>query len=153
VAHGYARADGRGPGAPQAPGGAGGAVRDVSGEVEIGNPSGGAYSTVGDLYRFARALLGGRLVGAALVRTFLTGTVAVTRPGGSPGDRYAYGFEETTVAGVRVVGHGGGAPGYEAQLDLRPDTGDVVVVLCNQDGVLRGAVRRARALLTAARPR
>lgn len=46
-----------------------------------------------------------------------------------PDERYGYGFLEQQVNGVRIVGHGGGAPGINAGLDIYPDLGDSVAVL------------------------
>jgi CubicO group peptidase (beta-lactamase class C family) len=150
MAHGYALVgqDGQpvrpGPGQDAAAGS--GTLRDND-EVQIGNPSGGGYSTVADLHRFARALMGHQLLSPALTDTVLAGKVATNRPGAGE-DTYAYGFSDSRINGVRVVGHNGGSPGYEAQLDIYPDRGDTVVMLTNQDQVLTPALRRSQELLT-----
>lgn len=123
-----------------------GSLRDND-EPQVGNPSGGGYSTVGDLLRFAQALTGHRLLSPPLTDTVLAGKVATGRPG--PGqDSYAYGFADTRINGVRIVGHNGGSPGYEGQLNLYPDRGDTVVILTNQDQVLPPVLRRSEELLT-----
>jgi CubicO group peptidase (beta-lactamase class C family) len=123
-----------------------GTLRDND-EVQIGNPSGGAWSTVGDLLKFVQALTGHKLLSRALTDTVLAGKVATNRPG--PGqDSYAYGFADTRSNGVRIVGHNGGSPGYEGQLDIYPDRGYTVVILTNQDGVLIPALRRSQEMLT-----
>jgi CubicO group peptidase (beta-lactamase class C family) len=123
------------------------AFQDTRGAAVGGNPSGGAYSTVGDLLRFAQALLGHKLLSAAMTNTVLAGKVETGRPG--PGeDKYAYGFADSRINGVRIVGHNGGTPGYEAQLDIYPDRGEVVVLLTNQDQVLTPALRKSQELLT-----
>jgi CubicO group peptidase (beta-lactamase class C family) len=70
-----------------------------SDEVQIGNPSGGGYTTVGDPHRFARALMGHRLLSPALTDTVLTGKVDSDRPGVGQ-DHYAYGFADSRVNGV-----------------------------------------------------
>jgi CubicO group peptidase (beta-lactamase class C family) len=136
MAHGYALDE------------ASGALRDNSGDVQIGNPSGGAISTTGDLARFARALTGHRLLSPAMTATMTTGKVPLHRPGGPAQDAYAYGFEDERINGVRVIGHNGGTPGYEGQLDIYPDTGATVVILANQDRVLVPAIQRSEAMLT-----
>lgn len=41
------------------------------------------------------------------------------------------------INGVTFVGHNGGTPGYEGQIDIYPQLGYVVVILSNQDHVLR----------------
>ena len=49
---------------------------------------------------------------------------------------------------MRVVGHNGGSPGWEGQLDIYPDRGHTVVMLTNQDQTLTPAIRRSEELLT-----
>lgn len=123
------------------------AFQDAHGAGVGGNPSGGAYSTVGDLLRFAQALLGHKLLSAAMTNTVLSGKVDTGRPG--PGeDKYAYGFADSRINGVRIVGHNGGTLGYEGQLDIYPDRGYTVVMLTNQDRVLAPALQRSQAILT-----
>jgi CubicO group peptidase (beta-lactamase class C family) len=120
---------------------------DTSEDLQIGNPSGGAYSTVVDMYRFARALTRHRLLSPALTDTVVTGRVATGRPG--PGeDRYGYGFGDQRLNGVRIVGHNGGNPGYEGELDIYLGKGYSVVILMNQDGLLQPALRRSQDLLS-----
>ncbi len=155
MAHGYALVDQDGQPLPPGPAGPGqqpskqsGTLRDIGDMPQIGNPSGGAYSTVEDLLRFARALMEHTLLGPALTDTVLAGKVDANRPGGPPIDKYAYGFSDQTINGVRIVGHNGGTPGYEGQLDIYPDRGYVVVILANQDRVLVPAIQKSEALLT-----
>jgi CubicO group peptidase (beta-lactamase class C family) len=116
-------------------------------EVRIGNPSGGAWSTVGDLLEFAQALTRHQLLGPALTDTVLAGKVDTNRPGPAK-DRYGYGFSDRRINGVRIVGHNGGSPGCEGQLDLYPDRGYTVVMLTNQDQVLTPVLRRTEDMLT-----
>jgi CubicO group peptidase (beta-lactamase class C family) len=136
------------PGPGRSPDPQAGMVRDNGDLPQIGNPSGGAYSTVADMFAFAGALTGHRLLSPELTDIVLTGKVGSTRPGGSPEDTYAYGFIDQKVNGVRIVGHDGGIPGYEAQLDVYPKNGHVVVILANQDGVLVPAIRKSEEILT-----
>jgi CubicO group peptidase (beta-lactamase class C family) len=140
MAHGYALVSGTGPTAT---------YQDVGGMVQIGNPSGGAYSTVFDMLGFAQALTGHRLLSAAMTDTVLTGRIPISRPGGPADDEYAYGFEVEVINGVRIVGHNGGSPGYEGQLDVYADRGDVVVILTNQDQTMVPAIQASESLLTA----
>jgi CubicO group peptidase (beta-lactamase class C family) len=123
-------------------------LRDVADVPQIANPSGGAYSTVTDMHNFAQALTGHKLLGPALTRTLLAGKVHTADPARPPGDQYAYGFDDVTINGVRIVGHNGGSPGYEGQLDIYPDKGYVVVIMTNQDSVLIPAIRQAEDRLT-----
>ncbi len=153
MAHGYMLVGEDGQPLPSGPSGPGqgsaarsGTLRDND-EVRIGNPSGGAYSTVGDMLEFAQALTRHKFLSPALTDTVLTGKVDTNRPG--PGeDKYAYGFGDRRINGVRIVGHNGGSPGYEGQLDIYPDRGYTVVILTNQDQVLTPALRRSEDMLT-----
>jgi hypothetical protein len=52
------------------------------------------------------------------------------------------------VNGVSFVGHNGGTPGYSGQIDIYPHSGNVVIILTNQDQVLLPAIQRSEALLT-----
>jgi CubicO group peptidase (beta-lactamase class C family) len=122
---------------------------DTSGTWVAGNPSGGAYSTLGDLLRFAQALLKNKLLSPQMTKLVLTGKVDTPRPGPAP-TKYSYGFEEQLRNGVRIVGNGGGQPGIEAQLRIFPRLGYTVIVLTNQEGVNRSVLERATRLVTEA---
>jgi CubicO group peptidase (beta-lactamase class C family) len=96
------------------------ALHDNSGTPQIASPSGGANSTVGDLLKFAQALLGHKLLSPAMTGTVLAPRVNAPRPGGPPVDKYTYGFAYQVINGVTFIGHNGGTPGYEGQLDIYP---------------------------------
>jgi CubicO group peptidase (beta-lactamase class C family) len=123
------------------------AVRDSRGLGGAGNPSGGAYSTLGDLAKFAQALLSHKLLSAALTNTVLSGKIPTGRPGPAQVSNYAYGFEDERLNGVRIVGNGGGAPGFEAQLRMYPALGYVVVILTNEDGANMPVYARANQII------
>jgi CubicO group peptidase (beta-lactamase class C family) len=127
---------------------AGPTLRDDSATPQIANPSGGAYSTVGDLLSFAQALTVHKLLSPAMTATVLAPRVNSPQPGGPPVDKYTYGFAYQAINGVTFVGHNGGTPGYEGQLDIYPEAGYVVVVLTNQDETLVPAIQRSEAMLT-----
>ena len=127
-----------------------GQYEDTGAMIQIGNPSGGAYSTVFDMLDFARALTAHRLLSPAMTDTVLTGQVPISRPGGPADDEYAYGFEIQVINGARIVGHNGGSLGYEGQLDVYIDRGYVAVILTNQDHTLVPAIQRSETLLTSA---
>jgi len=93
-----------------------------------GTSAGGGYSTVGDLMKFADALMGHKLLNAENTQLLIAGKVD---SGG--GGRYAYGFEDGRKDGVGAVGHGGGAPGMNGDLRIYPQSGYVVAVLSNLD--------------------
>lgn len=99
-----------------------------------GTSAGGGYSTVGDLLRFADALWQHKLLDARHTEMLTTGKV--TTPGGG---KYAYGFGDNTSNGLRCVGHNGGAPGMNGDLEICDD-GYVVAVLANMDPPTAGRI-------------
>jgi CubicO group peptidase (beta-lactamase class C family) len=94
-----------------------------------GSPAGGGYTTVEDLWRFATALIGHRLLDAA--HTTLVTTAKLNA--GWSGRCVAYGFLDRTVYGIRTLGCVGGSPGASGELTIYPDSGHVVAVLANLD--------------------
>src|SRR4029079_1098967 len=76
-----------------------------------GTSAGGGYSTVEDLLKFATALQTNKLLDAKHTEMLTTGKVET--PGGG---KYAYGFQDAVVNGLRCFGHGGGAPGMNGEL-------------------------------------
>ena len=91
-----------------------------------GTAAGGGYSTVGDLLKFANALLGNKLLDAEHTALLIGGKVDT-----GAGRRYAYGFEDGRENGVGAVGHSGGAPGMSGDLRIYPQSGYVVAALSN----------------------
>lgn len=94
-----------------------------------GTPAGGGYTTVEDLWRFATALLGHRLLDTEHTKLVTTAKLNA----GWGGRCVAYGFVDRTIHGVRSLGHSGGMPGSSGQLTMYPDSGHVVGVLTNVD--------------------
>ena len=91
---------------------------------------GGAYSTVGDLLKFSRALRVHKLLNQEYSMLLMNG-------GG--------GMQALSIGGIRVAGHIGGAPGMSTSFDIFPDLGYTVVILSTSEGaavVLRDRVRR-----------
>ncbi len=99
-----------------------------------GGPAGGGFSTVKDLHQFALALLAGRYVSQASLKTMWTDHL---------GANYGFGFSVTKGPEGRVVGHSGGFSGINSQLDIYLDSGLVVAVMSNID---MGASPLARAI-------
>ena len=83
---------------------------------------------MGDLMRFADALMRHQLLNAENTELLITGKVD---SGG--GRRYAYGFEDGRKDAAGAVGHSGGAPGMNGDLRIYPQSGYVVAVLANLD--------------------
>jgi hypothetical protein len=92
-----------------------------------GTSAGGGYSTVRDLWRFARALRSHQLLDAKHTQLLTTGNVAAM------GAKYAYGFLDREISGTRIVGHGGGAPGMNGELYIHLPSGTVIAALANLD--------------------
>ncbi|MEX0600564.1 MAG: serine hydrolase domain-containing protein [Rhodothermales bacterium] len=92
--------------------------------VMKGGPAGGGFSTAGDLHRFGRSLVAGELVSST----------ALDRMWTSHSDAgYGYGFGVSNGPAGKVVGHSGGFPGLNGNLDIFVDAGYVVAVLSNHD--------------------
>lgn len=97
---------------------------------ERGTSAGGGYSTVEDLLKFANALQSHKLFDARHTELLWTGKAA---PPGQDNSKYAYGFSESFEDGKRSVGHGGGFPGVNGELQIHLDRGYTVAVLANYD--------------------
>ena len=114
--------------------------------VVKGGPAGGGYSTVGDLWRFSQALQAHKLLSARSTQLVTTGKVQPQPE--NKDDRYAYGFSDEQVQGARIIGHGGGFPGINSQLDIYLGKGYTVAVMSNYDPPSAQRVaRRIRTLL------
>lgn len=93
--------------------------------------AGGGHVSAEDMFRFARGVVGGRLVSRGMVDTL---TTARADMGG--GRQYAYGFMPRQVNGRAVFGHGGGGPRGVAicnDIDIFADGSWTVVVMSNYD--------------------
>lgn len=97
-------------------------------QLKRASPAGGAFSTAADMSLFLSALSQGRLLSRQTMQTFLAPRQA---PGGSPAT-YGYGFTLREKPVLRI-GHGGGAPGVNAQIALYPDAGWQLIALSNED--------------------
>lgn len=101
-----------------------------------GGPAGGGYSTVEDLLKFDIALRGNKLISKEYFDIISTGKI----------DRrenvsYGYYFEDKRVGEERVIGHGGGAAGVNANLAMFLNSGWTVAIMSNYDDgmlLLRG---------------
>lgn len=107
-----------------------------------GGPAGGGFSTVEDLLKFDLALRNDKLISQQSFDTLTTGK---TQRG--PGSMYAYLFQDRNSNGHRIVGHGGGAPGINAMLDMYLDSGYTVAVMANYDGAAETVAQKIEQLL------
>jgi len=86
---------------------------------------GGLRTTAPDLLKFDQALTRGSLLKSEIQQQMYT-------PVG-PAPHYASGWETKALPGHRVVGHGGGAPGVNAEFRRYLDDGYTLIVLSNYE--------------------
>jgi CubicO group peptidase (beta-lactamase class C family) len=109
-----------------------------------GSAAGGGVTTAGDMLKFAEALRTHRLLSAPAADQLLADQV----DGQRPGEHYAMGFIGRRNARERIVGHSGGFPGVDAQVDMYQRSGWTVVVLANYEAVGEPVARHIESLLT-----
>lgn len=114
---------------------------NLTGVMLRGGPAGGGYSTVGDLYRFSRALTSGKLIRPSSLELLFKDH----RPPSGTGF-----FVMDTPAG-RIVGKDGFGSGISAEMDLFIDSGWLVVSLSNYDDGARAPLEATRTDILAAR--
>ena len=110
-------------------------------DVTVGSPSvqwaaGALVSTVDDVARFFRALLGGRLLRADLLRAMRTTVPALLL---GPGNEYGLGLQKLPLACGSAWGHTGASPGYSVDAFNRRDGTRQVVLAVNATGALGAA--------------
>lgn len=99
-------------------------------------PAGQLFTSAPEFARFCMALMsGGKLDGrqalpAELVRLLTAPHVATAEDG----YHYGYGLALRTAAGQRWWSHGGSRAGYGSTVQMCPDRGFAVIVLCNRTG-------------------
>lgn len=98
-------------------------------------PAGSLVISAPDLWRFGRALAGGRLLRTETLEAMMAGGIEL-RPAqaGRPASRYGLGLGVSTHGSARTIGHTGGAPGVDAALRIDLATGRTVAVLANRSG-------------------
>lgn len=90
-----------------------------------GGPAGGGFSTVEDLFHFARALLDGKLVSKETVELLTTPKPELNSPG------YGYGFTIVKRGNDTAVGHGGGFTGISSILQIFKKSGYIYAIMSN----------------------
>ncbi len=103
-----------------------------------GGPAGGGFSTVGDLHRFALALLRAMLVSKESLGKMWKDY---------SGESYGYGFGVVQGPSGKVVGHGGGFDGINSKLDIYLDRGYIVAVLSNYNQAASPVANKINQLL------
>ncbi|HMA49265.1 MAG TPA: serine hydrolase domain-containing protein, partial [Magnetospirillaceae bacterium] len=113
------------------------------GPVFRGTSAGGAYSTADDMRRFLTALTSGKLVSRETYERMISPQI-LAYPGqdGRPDIHYGLGFGTSTFDGHKWVGHNGGAPGINAEVNFFIDDQTMMVVLSNRDPPAASALYR-----------
>ncbi len=107
-----------------------------------GMPDGGGYSTVGDLFRFAEALKGGKLVAPRSLDLLWTD---------HPPHNWGAGFNVFASPAGKIVGKDGFGTGISSEMDIYLDKGYVVVALSNYASGALAPMDAMRAEIAAAR--
>ena len=106
-----------------------------------GGPAGGGFSTVEDLYRFARALTNYKLLSKKLTEAAYSPKPKLNSP------TYGYGFGIRSGGKNRIVGHSGGFTGINSNLSIFLDKGYVMAVMSNYSQGARPIQTKIRELL------
>ncbi len=93
-------------------------------DMSVPFAAGALYSTTGDLWRWERALFGGRLLTAESLRKMTTPFL----------QSYALGVGSLTAGGRRMIVHSGEIEGFNSYLAYYPDSRVTVAVLANLNG-------------------
>jgi CubicO group peptidase (beta-lactamase class C family) len=88
--------------------------------------AGALYSTVGDLYRWDRALYEDEILSTASRQAFFTPWMDTGQ-----GTDYGYGWDIGTTAGKSSIAHGGGIFGFASFMARFPEDDAVIIVLSN----------------------
>ncbi len=124
--------------------------------IEVkGTSAGGGYSTAIDLHKFSIALIAGKLITRESLAKITKGKITMPAPMMPPNSKplpemkYGFGFGELYKNGFRIIGHNGGAPGIEGQLDIYPEQSYTVIVLCNYDRIAIPMMNKIQDIITA----
>jgi CubicO group peptidase (beta-lactamase class C family)/D-alanyl-D-alanine dipeptidase len=104
--------------------------------IELGTPAAGSlFTTLGDLGRFAQAMLNrGKLPDGVLLKPATLDEMWRRQfPGDASTRGYGIGFALSQVDGQRVVGHGGAIYGHVTDVLIMPDAGIAVVAFATVD--------------------
>lgn len=93
-------------------------------DMHVPHGAGAIYSTPADLLRWTQALFGGKVLSAASLEQMTTPVK----------NNYAFGLDVSTTNGRKVISHGGGIEGFNAQLNYYPESQVTVVALANLNG-------------------
>jgi CubicO group peptidase (beta-lactamase class C family) len=105
--------------------------------MTIPHGAGALYSTTEDLLKWEQGHFGGKLLQPVSLEKMTTPFK----------NNYACGVGVETVAGRKVISHGGGIEGFNTQLEYYPDDKLTVVVLANLNGPAPGEIAKKLAAL------
>jgi len=107
-----------------------------------GTAAGGWFSTPRDMLRFVRGLQAGRSVPAPVLADMVSSKTA-----GLDGEDWGYGFMLDRQGNVLSYGHGGIAPGVNAEIRFYPSLDTTLIVFSNQDNGAYDDLRKNAARL------
>lgn len=85
--------------------------------------AGGIFSTVGDLYKWIKAIANKEILSADSWEAALSPHL----------EHYGYGWFIDSLYGKKSISHGGGLPGFMADVTFYPDE-DAIIILLNNEG-------------------
>lgn len=103
-----------------------------------GGPAGGGFSTVRDLHKFALNLINEKIVSKTSLKLVWTDYTQ---------SEYGYGFSVVNGVNGKIVGHGGGFPGLNSNLDIFLDSDFIVIVMSNYDSGARNLAAKLKQLV------
>jgi CubicO group peptidase (beta-lactamase class C family) len=106
-----------------------------------GDPSGGGYSTVADLHKFALALQSEKFISKTLSNEALSGKPELNSP------NYGYGFSVRGTLDNPIVGHNGAHLGMSARLNMYKNKGYILAVMGNYMSSTRPIVAKVNQLI------
>ncbi|WP_299104570.1 serine hydrolase [uncultured Tenacibaculum sp.] len=105
--------------------------------IPTANPSGGILSTVNDLLKFDQALYTDKLINDSSKEKMFTAIKS----------RYGYTFQVDNRYDNKIVGHGGGAPGFTSNFSRYLKDKYVIIVLSNYDRIAREVAQTIEAII------
>jgi CubicO group peptidase (beta-lactamase class C family) len=105
-----------------------------------GVPGAVAFTTAGDLLKFARSLAGGKLLKQDALQYLWTARVNTGR--NNPNSQYTCGFFIGENGKDILLNHGGTGPGIDNCFDIYKGLGYAVIILCNQDAPAAQDIRQ-----------
>lgn len=96
-------------------------------------PAGGLYSSLGDLERFAGALLAEGQIGPHRILDAETLAQAFALAAPELSSRQGLPFRRDTIQGLEYIGHSGATTGGSAQFLMRPSHGTGIILLTNSN--------------------